>query len=116
MLFLLYSHAWVAAIRLSSANSPVLSVNTNEVYPTTDSFESYTTAQDDEAYIVAEISLANFPMLFPLGDNSSSFGISDFPDMYINGPLTEGRLYSIFVRYFSPRPAVSYILVLRTYV
>ena len=101
----------MAAIRLSSANSPVLSLDTNEVYPTTISFESYATAGDDEAYIVAEISQANFPMLFPLGDNSSSFPISDFPDIYFNGPLMEGRIYSVFVRYFSPRPQVSCILM-----
>ena len=101
----------MAAIRLSSANSPVLSLDTNEVYPTTSSFESYATAGDDEAYIVAEISQANFPMLFPLGDNSSSFAISDFPNIYFNGPLTEGRVYSVFVRYFSPRPQVGCILM-----
>ena len=101
----------MAAIRLSSVDSPVLSVDTNEVYPTENSFESYTTAVDDEPYIVAEISQANFPMLFPLGDNSSSFAISDFPGIYINGPLTEGRVYSVFVRYFSPRPQVSCILI-----
>ena len=98
----------MVAIRLSSADSPVLSLNTNEAYPTRNSFESYATAEDDEPYIVAEISEANYPMTFPLGDNSSSFAISDFPDIYFNGPLTEGRLYSVFVRFFSPRPTLSY--------
>jgi len=97
------------AIRLSSADSPVLSVNTNEEYPTRSSFKSYDTANDDEPYIVAEISQQNYLQRFRLGDNSSTFNISDFPDIYINGPLTEGRFYSVFVRFFSSRSTVSWI-------
>ena len=105
----IYSHVWVVAIRLSSQNSPILSVDTNEEYPTQDSFESYATAEDDEPYIVAEISQQNYPTTFALGDNSTTFTISDFPELYINGPLIEGRFYSIFVRFFSSLPAVSCI-------
>ena len=101
----IHSHAWVVAVRLSSQNSSILFVNTNEEYPTENSFANYATAEDDEPYIVAEISQQNYPTTFRLGDNSSTFSISDFPDLYINGPLIEGKLYSIFVRFFSPLPA-----------
>ena len=103
----IHSHVWVVAVRLSSQDSPILSVDTNEEYPTQDSFASYTTAEDDEPYIAAEISQQNYPTTFALGDNSSTFSISDFPDLYINGPLMEGRSFSIFVRYFSALPPVS---------
>ena len=98
------------AIRLSSANSPALSVNLNEVYPTRDSFQSYTTAEEDQAYLVAEISRQNYPIRFPLGDNSSSFAISDFPFLYINGPLVEGQMYSVSVRFFPSSPEVSCVV------
>ena len=110
MSLLLHSHAWVIAIRLSSADSPALSVDLNERYPTRDSFQSYLTAEEDQPYIVAEISRQNYPMTFPLGDNSTSFVISDFPDLYINGPLIEGQMYSVSVRFFPSSPAVSYIV------
>ena len=103
----IHSHVWVVAVRLSSQKSSILMLNTNEEYPTQDSFMSYATAEDDEPYIAAEISQQNYPSTFALGDNSSTFFISDFPDLYINGPLMEGRLYSIFVRYFSALPHVS---------
>ena len=105
-----YSHAWIIAVRLSSVDSFILSVNTSERYPNQSSFENYTTAGDDEPYIVAEISEQVYPMTFALGDNFSTFLISDFPDIYINGPLTEGRSYSVFVRFFSPRTSVSCII------
>ena len=97
----------MVAVRLSSQDSPILLVDTSEQYPTRDSFASYGTAEDDEPYITAEISQQNYPTTFALGDNSSTFSISDFPDLYINGPLMEGRLFSIFVRYFSALPQVS---------
>ena len=103
----IHSHVWVVAVRLSSQNSSILLLNTNEEYLTRDSFVSYATAKDDEPYIAAEISQQNYPLTFSLGDNSSTFFISDFPDLYINGPLMEGRLYSIFVRFFSALPQVS---------
>ena len=105
----IHSHVWVVAVRLSSQDSFILSdsVDTNEEYPTRDSFSSYATAEDDEPYIAAEISQQNYPTTFALGDNSSTFSISDFPDLYINGPLMEGRLFSIFVRFFSALPPVS---------
>ena len=103
----IHSHVWVAAVRLSSQDSPILFVDTNKEYPTRDSFASYATAEDDEPYIAAEISQQNYPTTFALGDNSSTFSISDFPELYINGPLMEGRLFSIFVRYFSALPQVS---------
>ena len=103
----IHSHVWVVAVRLSSQDSSILSANTSEEYPNRDSFASYGTAEDDEPYIAAEISQQNYPSTFALGDNSSTFFISDFPDLYINGPLMEGRLYSIFVRYFSALPHVS---------
>ena len=103
----IHSHVWVVAVRLSSQNSSILLLNTNEEYLTRDSFVSYATAKDDEPYIVAEISQQNYPLTFSLGDNSSTFFTSDFPNLYINGPLMEGRLYSIFVRFFSALPQVS---------
>ena len=101
----------MVAVRLSSENSSILSVDTEVEYPDRDSFESYATADDDEPYIVAEISQQNYPLTFALGDNSSTFNISDFPDIYINGPLTEGRFYSTFVRFFSASPTVSCIMI-----
>ena len=100
------------AVRLSSANSSVLSINIDEVYPTRNSFQSFTTAGDDQPYIAAEISRQNYPIRFPLGDNSSSFVISDFPFLYINGPLVEGQMYSVSVRFFSPVPDVSCIMII----
>ena len=89
------------AVRLSSASSFVLFSNTNEDYPTRESFKTYFTAGDDEPYIVVETSAENYPMTFVLGDHSLTTNISDFPDLDFNGPLTEGRGYSVFVRFFS---------------
>ena len=109
--YAIYSHVWVAAVRLSSENGSVLSVDTDVEYPDRNSFASYETAEDDEPYIVAEISQQNYPLTFALGDNSSTFSISDFPDVYINGALQEGRFYSTFVRFFSSSPPVSYIMI-----
>jgi len=87
--------------RLSSANSSLVYIKTNEDYPTRDSFETYFTAGDDDPYIVAEISAENYPTTFTLGDHNFTANISDFHDKDYNGPLTEGRDYSIFIRYFS---------------
>lgn len=89
------------AVRLSSASSSVLFSDTNEDYPTRESFEAYSTAGDDEPYIVAEISAENYPMTFTLGDHNLTANISDFPFLDFNDPLTEGRDYSVFVRFFS---------------
>ena len=94
-------------MRLSSASSTVLFSDTNEDYPTRESFETYFTADDDEPYIVAEISAENYPMMFTLGDHSLTASISDFPDLDFNGPLTAGRDYSVFVRFFSFSAPVS---------
>lgn len=95
------------AVRLSSLNSFILSANISEEYPNRESFASYETAGDDQLYIVAEISQPNYPMMFALGDNVTTFSISDFPNLYINGPLIAGSSYSTFVRFFSPLPPVS---------
>ena len=103
----IYSHVWVIAVRLSSEDSFILSVDLSERFPNQSSFKNYTTAEDDEPYIVAEISEQVYPMTFALGDNSSTFNISDFPDIYINGPLTVGKLYSVSVRFFSSISTVS---------
>lgn len=101
------------AVLLSSENSSILSVDLDNEYPTRNSFESYANAENDEPYICAEISEQNYQLIdtFALGDNSSTFNISDFPDLYINGPLMEGRFYSVFVRFFSNRPSVSFLLM-----
>ena len=106
-----YSHVWVIAVRLSSEDSFLLSEDLSERYPNQSSFESYASAEDDEPYIVAEISEQVYPMTFALGDNSSTFNISDFPNIYINGLLTEGKLYSVSVRFFSSSSTVSYSLI-----
>ena len=97
-------------MRLSSRNSNVTETNTN-LYANRDAFKSYSTAMDDEPYIVAEINATNYPETFALGDNSSTADISDFLNLDYNGPLMEGRLYSYFVRFFSPRIPVQYIVV-----
>jgi len=97
----LYSHAWVIAVGLSSASSSILSSDTNEDYPTRESFETYSAAGDDDPYIVAEIAAQNYPVTFTLGDHNLTANISDFSFLDINGPLTEGRDYSVFVRFFS---------------
>ena len=97
------------AVRLNSADSSMLSSDTNKDFPTRESFETYFTAGDDESYIVAEISAQNYPMTFTLGDHSLTIGISDFPDLDFNGPLTVGRDYSVFVRFFSFSSPVSNI-------
>ena len=94
------------AVRLSSADSSMLSSDTNKDFPTRESFETYFTAGDDESYIVAEISAQNYPMTFTLGDHSLTIGISDLD---FNGPLTVGRDYSVFVRFFSFSSPVSNI-------
>ena len=107
LLLYFYSHAWVIAVRLSTAESSVLFSDTNEDYPTRESFETYLTAGDDELYIVAEISAENYPVTFTLGNHNSTFNISDFSDLDDNGPLIEGRDYSIFVRFFSFSALVS---------
>ena len=95
------------AVRLSSASSSVLFSNTNKDYPTRESFETYFTVGDDEPYIVAETSAKNYPTRFTLGNGSLTASISDFPDLDYNGPLTEGRDYSVFVRFFSFSAPVS---------
>jgi len=97
----------VIAVRLSTAESSVLSSDTNEDYPTRESFETYLTADDDELYIVAEISAENYPVTFTLGNHNFTANISDFSDLDLNGPLIEGRDYSIFVRFFSFSASVS---------
>ena len=93
--------------RLSLANSSVLYINTNEKYPSRESFKTYFTAGDDEPYIVAEISAENYPTKLTLGDHLLTANISDFSDLDYNGPLTEGRDYSVFVRFFSYSSPVS---------
>ncbi|XP_065910088.1 uncharacterized protein [Dysidea avara] len=97
----LFSHVWIVVARLSLANSSVLYINTNEKYPSRESFKTYFTAGDDEPYIVAEISAENYPTKLTLGDHLLTANISDFSDLDYNGPLTEGRDYSVFVRFFS---------------
>jgi len=86
----------------------MLSVDTNEDYPTRESFETYSTAGDDDPYIVAEIAAQNYPMTFILGDHNFTASISDFSDLDFNGPLTEGRDYSVFIRFFSSSAQVSF--------
>ena len=105
-----YSHVWVIAVRLSSRDSDVLSINTDS-YLTRAAFKNYSNALDDEPYIVAEINAEKYPATFALGDNSSTFEYSDFSDLDFNGPLMEGRLYSYFVRFFSSSPPVSHIIL-----
>jgi len=97
----------VIAVRLSSDISSVLFSDTNEDYPNRESFETYDTAGDDEPYIIAEISAQNYPTTLVLGDHLMTASISDFPNLDFNGPLTEGREYSIFVRFFAISVSVS---------
>ena len=101
---------WVVAVRLSSRNSDVIRSDTN-AYADRAAFKNFSNAMDDEPYVVAEIDFSNYPATFALGDNSSTGGISDFPDRDYNGPLMEGRAYSYFVRFFSPSTPVQYIVV-----
>ena len=89
--------------------SSVLRSNTSD-YPNRTAFSSFSNALDDEPYIVAEISAANYPVTFALGDNSSTAQYSDFLELDYNGPLMEGRYYSIFVRFFSPSVPVTTLL------
>lgn len=98
-------------MRLSSRDSDVLKTNTSR-YLNRSSFKNYSNAMDDEPYIVAEIDVSDYPATFALGDNSSTYRISDFFNLDINGPLMEGRPYSFFVRFFSPRPPVNYAVML----
>ena len=97
-------------MRLSSKDSDVVNTDTNAYFNRT-SFKTYLDALDDEPYIVAEIDASNYPVTFALGDNSSTATVSDFPILDYNGPLMEGKYYSIFVRFFSPQIPVNYIVV-----
>ena len=97
-------------MRLSSSDSDVLQNNTDN-YPNRTAFKNYSNALDDEPYIAAEIDANNYPMTFALGDNELTMTYSDFPNLDFNGPLMEGRSYSYFVRFFSPRPPVNHIVI-----
>lgn len=102
-------------MRLSSRDSSVLNTNTN-AYLDRASFKNFSSALDDEPYIVAEINATRYPATFTLGDNSSTAPISDFPNRDFNGPLLEGQFYSYFVRFFSPRVQVNYMYNMCLYI
>lgn len=101
--FLTYSHFWVIAMRLDNNQVQPLKNITDQFQDNT-SFATYSRyIPINTPYIVAEMSKDIYLQairFFVLGDENSTQVLNDFPNLYRNGPLLPGSIYTVFVRGF----------------
>jgi hypothetical protein len=117
-----FSHFWIIAMKVDDSFAASIREDGTVRFPNgspisdNSSFVVYSDdIRDNTPYIVAEIAASNLsgPTNYILGDETA---VNDRPDLYQNGPLTEGTQYTVFLWGFPPSVTVSLKPIAKNYI